>query len=65
MDATILRWIFEVAARKYDNGIKKIISVQDVDREKIFTGPKIVLVTGGDGGGGMVYYQSEPFTIGW
>jgi predicted RNA methylase len=56
-------FIFEVAARKYDNGIKKIISVQDVNREKIFTGKKIVLVTGGDGGGGMAYYQSEPFTI--
>lgn len=56
-------YIFEVSARKYDNGIKDIVSKNNVDSKKIFSGNKIVLVTGGDGGGGMAYYQQEPFII--
>lgn len=56
-------FIFEISARKYDNGIKNIVSIKDVNENKIFTGKKVVLVTGGDGGGGLAYYQQEPFII--
>lgn len=56
-------FIFEISARKYDNGIKNILPIESIDKKKIFTGNKIILVTGGDGGGGMAYYQQEPFII--
>jgi len=56
-------YIFEISARKYDNGINDIVSVNSIDKTKIFSGKKIVLVTGGDGGAGLAYYQQEPFFI--
>lgn len=56
-------YIFEISARKYDNGINDIVCVNSIDKKKIFSGKKIVLVTGGDGGAGLAYYQQEPFFI--
>ena len=57
------KFVFEISARKYDNGIKNILPIDTIDKKNIFDGQKIVLVTGGDGGAGLAYYQQEPFFI--
>jgi len=56
-------YIFEISARKYDNGVNAIVSAQQVNKKDVFQGKKIVLITGGEGGAGLAYYQEEPFII--
>lgn len=48
-----------ICASKENNGIKYYES----SNENTFTGNKIVLVTGGDGGAGMAHYHEHPFNI--
>ena len=48
-----------IGALKYNNGLKGFIQ----SNQFTFTGNKIVLVTGGDGGAGMAYYQQDDFNI--
>lgn len=51
--------VFLISARNHDNGVKQIIQAT----EDTFTGNKIVLVTGGNGGAGLAFYQPNPFSI--
>jgi predicted RNA methylase len=51
--------VLVITAKNNNNGIKEI-SESD---KNTFSGNKIVLVTGGDGGAGMAYYQELPFKI--
>lgn len=48
-----------IAAKNNNNGVKDICKAN----EKTFNGNKIVLVTGGDGGVGLAFYQEMPFNI--
>jgi predicted RNA methylase len=50
--------VYDISARNNNNGIKKTT----LSDKKTFTGNKIVLVTGGDGGAGLAHYQPYPFT---
>ncbi len=54
-----LECVFLIAAKKTNNGIKEIIKYD----QNTFYGNKIVLITGGDGGAGMAFYQEMPFNI--
>lgn len=51
--------VLVITAKNNNNGVKEI-SFGD---KNTFSGNKIVLVTGGDGGAGMAYYQELPFKI--
>lgn len=51
--------VFVISAKNNNNGIKEI-SISD---KNTFFGNKIVLITGGDGGAGLAYYQESPFKI--
>jgi hypothetical protein len=49
-----------IAAKNNNNGVKGL----SLSKEKeTFTGNKIVLVTGGDGGAGCAFYQEKEFMI--
>lgn len=48
-----------ISAKNNNNGIKEI----SVCNKKTFTGNKIVLVTGGNGGAGLAFYQKDDFNI--
>jgi len=56
-------FLFEVSARKYDNGINAIVPIDQVDKKEVFDGNKIVLITGGEGGAGLAFYQEKPFIL--
>jgi predicted RNA methylase len=51
--------IYEISAKNNNNGIKGVVD----STENTFTGNKIVLVTGGNGGAGLAYYQETNFII--
>ena len=48
-----------IAAKNNNNGVKCI----DSANKNTFTGNKIVLVTGGNGGAGLAFYQEDDFNI--
>jgi 16S rRNA G966 N2-methylase RsmD len=51
--------VFVISAKNNNNGVK---GVEQSDTNT-FTGNKIVIVTGGDGGAGLAYYQRQDFKI--
>ena len=51
--------VYEISAKNNNNGIKDVVPCN----EYTFTGGKIVLVTGGNGGAGIAYYQETDFNI--
>jgi predicted RNA methylase len=57
------KYIFEISARKFDNGINNITPIDTIDKNIIFEGKQIVLIIGGEGGAGLAYYQDSPFYI--
>lgn len=48
-----------ISATKYNNGIKKRIS----SNKRTFTGNKITLISSGNGGAGLAFYQKKDFSI--
>ena len=48
-----------ISATKYNNGIKKQIS----SNKRTFTGNKITLISSGNGGAGLAFYQKKDFSI--
>ncbi len=48
-----------ICAKNSNNGIKEYID----SNENTFNGNKIVLITGGNGGAGLAFYQKNPFNI--
>ena len=51
--------VFEISAKNNNNGIKGYCS----SNKNTFTGNKIVLITGGNGGAGLAFYQEMDFNI--
>jgi len=51
--------VAEVSARNSNNGVKGFVPATTAT----FTGGKIVLVTGGNGGAGLAFYQEDDFVI--
>jgi hypothetical protein len=58
-DTSRANLVYEISAKNNNNGIKGVVTCS----ENTFTGGKIVLVTGGNGGAGMAYYQETDFVI--
>lgn len=56
---TLHKKVFEISAKNNNNGIKGYCD----SNTNTFTGNKIVLITGGDGGAGLAYYQEKDFSI--
>lgn len=48
-----------VSAKNNNNGVKGLVD----SNENTFPGGNLVAVVGGNGGAGLVFYQSEPFNI--
>ncbi len=48
-----------ICAKNNNNGVKEYID----SNENTFNGNKIVLITGGNGGAGLAFYQENPFNI--
>ncbi len=55
-DQDVEKEVYLITARKCDNGIRGIVKTR-----RYHQGNKIVLVTGGDGGAGMAFYQEHDF----
>ncbi len=51
--------VYMISAKNNNNGIDSIIN----SNEKTFKGNKLVLITGGNGGAGLCYYQKNDFNI--
>ena len=51
--------VYMIAAKNNNNGIKEIID----SNENTFEGGKLVVVTGGNGGAGLCFYQQYAFNI--
>ena len=51
--------VFSITAKNNNNGIKKITD----SNNNTFIGNKLTVITTGDGGAGMCYYQSKDFNI--
>lgn len=51
--------VYMISAKNNNNGIDSIID----SNEKTFKGNKLVLITGGNGGAGLCYYQKNDFNI--
>jgi predicted RNA methylase len=52
--------VFLISAKNNNNGVKEITKAFP---EKTFPGNQIILVTSGNGGAGLAYYQPQPFMI--
>lgn len=53
------KYVHNISAKNNNNGVKNIIK----SNKKTFYGNKIVLITGGDGGAGLAFYQKSDFNI--
>lgn len=51
--------VYMISAKNNNNGIESIVD----SNESTFTGNKLVLITGGNGGAGLCYYQKNDFNI--
>lgn len=51
--------VYEISAKNNNNGIKGVVKATT----NTFTKNKIVLITGGNGGAGLAYYQECPFLL--
>ncbi len=51
--------VYMISAKNNNNGVDSIID----SNEKTFKGNKLVLITGGNGGAGLCYYQKNDFNI--